>query len=59
MCIRDRAVFDFLTELQIKYHEIIKSGAAEKVIKEGNEKASYFAHKKLMKVKKKIGFQIF
>lgn len=54
-----QAVFDFLTELQIKYHEIIKSGVAEKVIKEGNEKASYFAHKKLMKVKKKIGFQIF
>lgn len=52
-------VFDFLTDLQAKYKEILKSGLAEQVIRQGNEKASYFAHKKLNKVKKKIGFQIF
>ena len=54
-----QVVFDFLTELQAKYKEILKSGLAEQVIKQGNEKASYFANKKLNKVKKKIGFQIF
>jgi tryptophanyl-tRNA synthetase len=54
-----QVVFDFLTDLQAKYNEILKSGLAEEVIRKGNEKASYFANKKLNKVKKKIGFQIF
>lgn len=52
-------VFQFLTELQIKYKEIMKSGEVERVINEGNDKARLLAHKKLMKVKKKIGFQLF
>lgn len=54
-----QCVFDFLTDLQAKYKEILKSGLAEEVIRKGNEKASYFAAKKLNKVKKKVGFQIF
>ena len=54
-----QAVFDFLTDLQARYKEIMSSGIVEKVITEGNEKARYFAHKKVMKVKKKVGFQIF
>lgn len=53
------AVFDFLSELQAKYKEILSSGMVEKVITEGNEKARHSAHKKLMKVKKKVGFQLF
>ena len=54
-----QCVFDFLTELQAKYKEIIKSGIVEKVITEGDHKAQAIAHKKVMKVKKKVGFQIF
>lgn len=52
-------VFDFLTDLQKRYKEIIASGMAEQVIKEGNEKASLIARKKLSKVKRKIGFEVF
>ena len=52
-------VFDFLADLQKHYNEIIASGMAEQVIKEGNEKASFIARKKLSKVKRKIGFEVF
>lgn len=52
-------VFDFLADLQKRYNEIIASGMAEQVIKEGNEKASFIARKKLSKVKRKIGFELF
>ncbi|MEG1475315.1 MAG: tryptophan--tRNA ligase [Longicatena sp.] len=52
-------VFDFLTNLQIRYKEIMQSGAVEKVITEGNDKARQIARKKVSKVKKKIGFQLF
>lgn len=53
------AVFQFLTDLQTRYKEIIDSGRLESVIAEGNDKAQRFAHKKVMKVKKKVGFQLF
>ncbi|MGX8851962.1 tryptophan--tRNA ligase [Amedibacillus sp. YH-ame10] len=53
------AVFNFLTDLQKKYKEILSSGTLEKVIAEGNDKARAIAQKKLMKVKKKVGFQLF
>lgn len=49
----------FLTDLQLRYNEIISSGVCEQVLEEGRMKASKLAHKKLMKVKKRIGFQIF
>ena len=49
----------FLTELQSRYNEIINSGICEQVLEEGRLKASKLAHKKLMKVKKRVGFQIF
>lgn len=49
----------FLTDLQSKYREIIKSGIIEEVLQQGKEKASYIAHKKMLKVKKKLGFQLF
>lgn len=52
-------VFHFLSDLQVKYKDIIQCGILEKTIQEGNEKARYYAHKKLLKVKKKVGFQLF
>lgn len=54
-----QAVFDFLTELQMKYKEILSAGIVEKVIKEGDEKARMLARKKVSKVKKKVGLEIF
>ena len=49
----------FLTDLQARYNDIIKSGICEKVLFEGKEKAQQVAFKKVRKVKKKLGFQIF
>lgn len=49
----------FLTDLQARYKEILASGICEKTLEEGKMKASEIAFKKLRKVKKKIGFQIF
>lgn len=54
-----QCVFDFLTQLQTKYKEIISQGVLEKVITEGNEKAQRIARKKVNKVKKKVGLEIF
>lgn len=49
----------FLTDLQARYNTIIKSGVCEKVLYEGKEKAQQVAFKKVRKVKRKLGFQIF
>lgn len=51
-------VYDFLSDLQARYREIIASGKIDEILREGNAKASYIAEKKLRKVKKKLGFQI-
>lgn len=51
-------VFDFLSDLQKRYREIIASGQVNEVLREGNEKAGRIAEKKLRKIKKKLGFQI-
>ena len=51
-------VFDFLSDLQKRYREIIASGQVDEVLLEGNEKAGRIAEKKLRKIKKKLGFQI-
>ena len=51
-------VFDFLSDLQKRYTEIVASGVIEEVLREGNAKASRIAEKKVRKVKKKLGFQI-
>ena len=51
-------VFDFLSDLQKRYREIIASGQVDEVLREGNEKAGRSAEKKLRKIKKKLGFQI-
>lgn len=51
-------VFNFLSDLQKRYREIIASGQVDEVLREGNEKAGRIAEKKLRKIKKKLGFQI-
>ena len=51
-------VCDTLQQIQDRYQEIIKSGEIEKVLEDGANKARYIAHKKLMKVQKKIGIEI-
>ncbi len=51
-------VFDFLSDLQSRYREIIASGKIDEILREGNEKASRIAERKLRKVKKKLGFQL-
>lgn len=51
-------VFDFLSDLQKRYREIIASGQVDEVLRKGNEKAGRIAEKKLRKIKKKLGFQI-
>lgn len=52
-------VFHFLSDLQARHKDIIQSGILEKTIQEGNEKARHYAHRKLAKVKKKVGFELF
>lgn len=52
-------VESFLVSLQTRYHEIIKSNICEKILEEGKEKAQKVAFKKVRKVKKKLGFQIY
>ncbi len=49
----------FLTDLQARYKEIVASGICEKVLADGKEKAQAIAFKKVRKVKKKLGFQLF
>lgn len=51
-------VFDFLSDLQKRYREIIASEQVDEVLRKGNEKAGRIAEKKLRKIKKKLGFQI-
>lgn len=53
-----QTVFDFLTDLQAKYKEIMNSKVIDDVLKQGAEKANYIANKKIRKVYKKIGFTI-
>lgn len=52
-------VENFLVDLQTRYKDILASGICEKTLEEGRIKASEIAFKKIRKVKKKIGFQIF
>lgn len=53
-----QTVFDFLTDLQAKYKEIIASGKVNEFLKEGAIKASRIADKKVDKVYRKIGFNV-
>ena len=50
---------DALEPVQAKYKELLSDKAyLEGVMKEGAEKASYFAQKTLSKVKRKVGFVV-
>ena len=53
-----QAVYDFLSELQVKYQAIIASGKIDEIIQNGNEKAGKIAYKKVAKVKRKLGLSI-
>jgi len=52
-------VFDFLSELQAKYKEISSGDTIQKTLEDGAQKASYVARKKVNKVKRKLGLQLF
>ena len=52
------AVYNFLSELQAKYREIIASGKIDEIIQAGNEKAGRIAYKKVAKIKRKLGLSI-
>ena len=53
------AVAVFLTNLQKKYTEIVDSGVIEETLKEGSEFANKVTYKKIRKIYKKIGFDIY
>ncbi len=53
-----QTVYDFLSDLQAKYKEIIASNQVEEVLKKGAEKASRIANKKIAKVYRKVGLSI-
>ncbi len=48
-----------LTKIQTRYNEILASGVIEEVLKNGAAKANYIAEKKLRKVQRKMGIDIF
>lgn len=52
------AVFNFLTDLQARYKEIVESGVIKKVLEDGAAKANAIANKKVRKVYKKVGLSI-
>ncbi|OCN04868.1 tryptophan--tRNA ligase [Erysipelotrichaceae bacterium MTC7] len=49
----------FLSDLQEKYRAILQSGEIENVLEQGAKNAGTIAFKKMRKVKKKLGFQLF
>ena len=53
-----QTVYDFLTDLQTKYKEIMASGQIDDILAQGAEKANYIANRKIRKVYKKVGFTI-
>lgn len=53
-----QAVFDFLSDLQSKYRQIIADGKIAEIIAEGNARAGRIADKKVAKVKRKLGLNV-
>lgn len=49
----------FLTNLQAKYNEILNSNIIAETLKDGSEFANKITYKKMRKIYKKIGFDIF
>lgn len=52
-------VYDELVSLQAKYQAIMNSNVLEEVLNNGKEKASYLGMKKMRKVRKRLGLDIF
>lgn len=53
------AVYELLSDLQARYHEIQTSGIVEEILAEGAAKASAIADRKVAKIYRKLGFQLF
>lgn len=51
-------VFNFLTDLQTRYQDILKSGIIDEVLARGAETANRTANKKMAKVYRKMGLRI-
>ncbi|MDO4663900.1 MAG: tryptophan--tRNA ligase [Erysipelotrichaceae bacterium] len=51
-------VFNFLTDLQARYQDITTSGKIDDILKEGAQRASKVANKKIAKVYRKVGLTI-
>ena len=52
------AVFNFLTDLQAKYKEILASGVVDQVLENGAKNAARIANKKISKVYRKVGLSL-
>lgn len=52
-------VYDFLVELQAKYKAIVESDVIQETLVDGAEKATKVARKKMYKVKKRLGLELF
>ncbi|MGL5541197.1 MAG: tryptophan--tRNA ligase [Erysipelotrichaceae bacterium] len=52
-------VFDFLVDLQARYQQVLADNRIEDALKMGAERANAIAFKKMRKINKKMGFQIF
>ncbi len=52
-------VHAFLSDLQSKYNDVIASKVIESTLEDGAQRASLSARKKMYKVKKKLGIQLF
>ncbi len=53
-----QVVFDFLTDMQEKYRQIMADGKIDDIIAEGNTKAGRIADRKVAKVKRKLGLNV-
>ncbi|MBS6374844.1 MAG: tryptophan--tRNA ligase [Erysipelotrichaceae bacterium] len=53
------AVYELLSGLQARYHEIQNSGIVEEILAQGAAKASVIADRKVAKIYRKLGFQLF
>ncbi|WP_273477567.1 tryptophan--tRNA ligase [Faecalicoccus acidiformans] len=53
-----QTVFDFLSDLQARYKDVLDKKIVDEVLAQGAQKASRIADKKIQKVYRKIGFNI-
>ncbi|MXQ73246.1 tryptophan--tRNA ligase [Clostridiaceae bacterium DONG20-135] len=53
------AVYELLSGLQARYHEIQNSGIVEEILAQGAAKASVIADRKVAKIYRKLGFKLF